>query len=98
MREFNTCGPCDPSLHYTVIREALIAEGQAKVAKGRFFTFPRQAGKTTFFQQLLRKLIDSYTPIWISLENLKPLVQEGGNLRTTRATIKDCPYPLQLIL
>ncbi|MEN8219471.1 MAG: ATP-binding protein [Pseudomonadota bacterium] len=73
MREFNTCGPCDPSQHYTVIREALIAEGQAKVAKGRYFTLfaPRQAGKTTFFQQLLRKLTDSYTPIWISLENLK---------------------------
>jgi len=72
MREFNTCGPCDPSQHYTVIREALIAEGQAKVAKGRYFTLfaPRQAGKTTFFQQLLRKLTDSYTPIWISLENL----------------------------
>jgi hypothetical protein len=26
MREFNTSGPCNPALHYTVMREALIAE------------------------------------------------------------------------
>jgi hypothetical protein len=27
MREFNTSGPCDPAQHYTVMREALVAEG-----------------------------------------------------------------------
>jgi hypothetical protein len=44
MREFNTSGPCNPALHYTVMREALIAEGEEKVRKGRYFTLfaPRQ--------------------------------------------------------
>lgn len=37
MREFNTSGPCDPAKHYTVMREALIAKGQALVDSGRFF-------------------------------------------------------------
>jgi len=26
MREFNTSGPCNPALHYTVMREALILQ------------------------------------------------------------------------
>jgi hypothetical protein len=37
MREFNTSGPCDPALHYTVMREALIKIGLEKVRKGRLF-------------------------------------------------------------
>lgn len=54
------------------MRQALMAQGIDKVKKGRFFTLfaPRQAGKTTFFQQLIPKLTESYTPIWITLENL----------------------------
>jgi len=38
MREFNTSGPCDPALHYTVMREALMLDAQKKVIKGRFLT------------------------------------------------------------
>jgi hypothetical protein len=73
MREFNTSGPCDPALHYTVMREALMFEGKAKVNKGRFFTLfaPRQAGKTTFFKLLLNELENDFTTVWISFENLK---------------------------
>ena len=73
MREFNTTGPCDPALHYTVMREALMLEGQKKVKKGRFFTLfaPRQAGKTTFFKLLLNELQKDFTTVWISFENLK---------------------------
>jgi len=73
MREFNTSGPCDPVLHYTVMREALTLEGQKKVRKGRFFTLfaPRQAGKTTFFKLLLNELEKDFTTVWISFENLK---------------------------
>lgn len=72
MREFNTSGPCDPELHYTIIRKALIAEGAEKVKKGRYFTLfaPRQAGKTTYFKQLMQALQTTYTPIWISFEYL----------------------------
>jgi len=79
MREFNTSGPCNPSLHYTVMREALIATGQEKVRKGRYFTLfaPRQSGKTTYFQLLLETLkAENFIPIWISFENLKTVSRE----------------------
>jgi len=78
MREFNTSGPCDPALHYTVMREALMLEGQKKVRKGRFFTLfaPRQAGKTTFFKLLLNVLEKDFTTVWISFENLKTVSKE----------------------
>jgi len=79
MREFNTTGPCNPALHYTVMREALIAEGLEKVRKGRYFTLfaPRQAGKTTYFQLLLEAVrAENFTPIWISLESLKTVTRE----------------------
>ncbi|MDM8561365.1 AAA-like domain-containing protein [Candidatus Parabeggiatoa sp. HSG14] len=73
MREFNTSGPCNPALHYTVMREALIAESQDLVKKGRYFTLfaPRQSGKTTFFQLLIERLKESYTPLWVTFEHLK---------------------------
>lgn len=63
MREFNTSGPCDPAQHYTVMREALVAEGCRLVEKGRYFTIfsPRQAGKTTYFQLLFRQLLPRNT-------------------------------------
>ena len=79
MREFNTSGPCNPALHYTVMREALIAEGQEKVRKGRYFTLfaPRQTGKTTYFQLLLEAVkAENFTPIWISFEKLKTVTKE----------------------
>jgi len=74
MREFNTSGPCNPTLHYTVMRESLIAKGKEYVRKGRFFTLfaPRQSGKTTYFQLLLTELAEEgFTAIWLSFESLK---------------------------
>ena len=74
MRIFNTSGPCNPAQHYTLMRERLVAQGEGLVAGGRFFTIfaPRQAGKTTYFQLLFRRLAhQGYTPVWISLEGLK---------------------------
>jgi hypothetical protein len=76
MRIFNTSGPCDPAKHYTVMREALVAEGQTLVDQGRYFTIfsPRQAGKTTYFQLLFRQLHpQGYLPMWISFEGLKTI-------------------------
>lgn len=76
MHEFNTSGPCDPRIHYTIMRESLVAKGEALVERGRFFTIfaPRQAGKTTYFQLLFRQLqIQGYLPIWTSFEGLKTL-------------------------
>jgi len=79
MREFNTTGPCNPALHYTIMREALIAEGLEKVRKGRYFTLfaPRQAGKTTYFQLLLEAVrAENFIPIWISFESLKTVTRD----------------------
>ena len=73
------------------MRETLIDKGQALVEQARYFTItertwssrcafnfaPRQAGKTTYFQLLFRRLQQSsYTPIWISLEGLKTLTRD----------------------
>ena len=78
MREFNTSGPCVPALHYTVMREALMIQALEKVKKGRYFTLfaPRQAGKTTFFQLMIERLKESYTPLWITFENLATVNKE----------------------
>jgi len=77
MREFNTTGPCNQALHYMVMREALMAQAIEKVKKGRYFTLfaPRQAGKTTFFQLMIERLKESYTPLWITFENLATVNQ-----------------------
>ncbi len=79
MREFNTSGPCDPALHYTVLRDALMQKGLEKVRKGRYFTIfaPRQTGKTTYFKLLLIELERSgFLPLWVSLENLKTATKD----------------------
>ena len=79
MRIFNTSGPCDPNKHYTVLREALVAQGETLVEQGRYFTLfaPRQAGKTTYFQLLFHQLNhQEYTTIWISFEGLKTLTRQ----------------------
>jgi predicted AAA+ superfamily ATPase len=80
MREFNTTGPCNPALHYTVMRDTLMAQAVAKVKKGRYFTLfaPRQAGKTTFFKFLLNELSkkDLFTTVWLSFENLETVSKE----------------------
>jgi len=80
MREFNTSGPCNPVLHYTVMREALMAEALENVKKGRFFTLfaPRQAGKTTFFKLLLNQLDKEgdYLTVWLSFENFEAASKE----------------------
>jgi len=77
MREFNAEGPCDPERHYTVMREALVRKGLEKVEKGKYFTIfaPRQAGKTTYFLQLLRTIArtraEVYCPVWVTVEGLR---------------------------
>ena len=79
MRIFNTSGACVPEEHYTVMREALVAEGEELVRRGRFFTIfaPRQAGKTTYFQLLFRQLAQfGYLPVWVSFEGMKTATRQ----------------------
>lgn len=76
MRIFNTSGACIPEEHYTIMREALVAQGEELVAERRFFTIfaPRQSGKTTYFQLLFRRLESlGYTTIRVSFEGMKTL-------------------------
>ncbi|HIE01901.1 MAG TPA: ATP-binding protein [Thiotrichaceae bacterium] len=80
MREFNITGPCDPALHYTVPRDALIAKALKKIIEGRYFTLfaPRQAGKTTFLKRLLNHLDkeNDFITILLSFENLKTVSKD----------------------
>ena len=79
MREFNTTGPCNPALHYTVMREELLATGKEKVRKGQYFTIfaPRQSGKTTYLKLLLAELKDEgFISIWISFESFSTLSKQ----------------------
>ncbi len=80
MREFNTSGPCDPALHYTVMREALIAKDKEKVYKGCYLLLlaPWQSGKTTYGRLLLDELKhEGYIPLWVSFERMKTLSIEN---------------------
>lgn len=79
MREFNTSGPNNPDIHYTVMREELVQKALAQIAHsadpkgGRYFTLyaPRQTGKTTFVEQLMRRLDrQQFFPALISFEAL----------------------------
>ncbi|MBF0202119.1 MAG: AAA-like domain-containing protein [Desulfamplus sp.] len=94
MREFNTSGPCNPALHYTVLRESLMQKGLEKVRKGRYFTIfaPRQTGKTTYFQLLMKELArDGFLPVWVSFENFKTLEKH----RFYHALNSDMTYELK---
>ena len=72
MREFNTSGPNDPRVHYTLLRENLLEKGLTKVFKSRYFTIwaPRQTGKSTYFLLLKDKLVkEGYKVCWINFEH-----------------------------
>jgi len=79
MREFNTSGPNNPDIHFTVRREALLQKAVEQIARpadpkgGRYFTLyaPRQTGKTTFVEQLMKRLDrQQFFPVIISFEAL----------------------------
>jgi len=71
-REFNTSGPNWPDQHYTLQREALVAEGLSLVQKQRYFTIwaPRQGGKSTYFELLtLRLRQEGYGVVHVNFED-----------------------------
>jgi hypothetical protein len=79
MREFNTSGPNNPDIHFTVMREALLQKALEQITRpadpkgGRYFTLyaPRQTGKTTFVEQLINRLDRrQFFPVLISFEAL----------------------------
>jgi len=105
MREFNTSGPNNPDIHFTVLREALLQKALAQITHpadpkgGRYFTLyaPRQTGKTTFVEQLMKRLDrQQFFPVMISFEALSGLKEsvfyhELGKRLERRG---DFPFPI----
>ncbi|MGA1866909.1 MAG: AAA-like domain-containing protein [bacterium] len=93
MREFNTSGPCDPKLHYTVLREELLKVGQNMVEKGKYFTIwaPRQAGKTTYFKLLIEEINkgSEYFALWISFEGSRSISSKEKFYNSLKISIFD---------
>jgi len=95
MRTFCTEGPIDTEKNYYVPREALLEEGMRKVDDWRYFTIfaPRQSGKTTYFQLLIKKMNkirEELLPVWISFEDYGE--------QTERAFLKEFRKDLNIYL
>jgi len=82
MREFNTSGPNNPDIHFTVMREALLQKTLGQIIRpddpkgGRYITLyaPRQTGKTTLVEQLMKRMDrQQFFPALISVESLSGL-------------------------
>ncbi len=77
MREFNTFGPVDPTIHYHVNRTTVKADLQQRIENGRYMTFTaaRQMGKTTLFREVIAELENSgdYFGILLDFQRLNGL-------------------------
>ena len=76
MREFGTQGPVNSEDHYVVSRSEELADYINRVKQGRYIVLfaPRQSGKTTFFQEALKRLAkdeSAYFPIHLNFEAYK---------------------------
>ena len=76
MREFGTQGPVNSKDHYVVSRSEELADYINRIKQGRYIVLfaPRQSGKTTFFQEVLKLLAkneSSYFPIQLNFEDYK---------------------------
>ena len=76
MREFGTQGPVNSRDHYVVSRSEELADYINRVKQGRYIVLfaPRQSGKTTFFQEVLKGLAkneSAYFPIQLNFEDYK---------------------------
>jgi hypothetical protein len=73
-KKFNTAGPCEPEFHYMLpVLPRLLSVDD--MIEGRFYFVihaPRQSGKTTFLQELVKKINSEgqYYALYCSLETL----------------------------
>ena len=69
---FNTAGPCQPDIHYTLSTSERLPELKRLIAQRNYFVIhaPRQTGKTTAMLTLAQELTASgkYTAVLLSLE------------------------------
>jgi Predicted AAA-ATPase. len=72
MKEFNVTGLCIPEKHFMVDISGKVKKIAEMVDKGAYFTVnrPRQFGKTTTFNQLVKELSKKYVVIKASFEGV----------------------------
>ncbi|MFG6107079.1 hypothetical protein U2F10_32880 [Leptothoe sp. EHU-05/26/07-4] len=82
VRWFNTTGPCDTEIHYTVTSSSRLPNLERLSAQRNYFVLhaPRQVGKTTAMLALAKKLTDSgqYAALVVSAELGAPFSDDPG--------------------
>src|SRR5882757_1468289 len=77
MRRFNTAGPCNPAIHYTIPPLERLPGARAYVEQGDYIVLhaPRQTGKTTTLRALASALTaeGTYAALYLSCETAEPL-------------------------
>ena len=86
---FNTAGPNQPDIHYTLDPEPRLPGLRALIDQREYFVLhaPRQSGKTTLLDTLARKLTAEgrYTAICFSIERSRPFSKDVA--ATNRAVL-----------
>ncbi|NEP60182.1 MAG: ATP-binding protein [Symploca sp. SIO2G7] len=81
-RWFNTTGPCDTEIHYTVTSSSRLPNLERFIAQRNYFVLhaPRQVGKTTAMLALAKQLTDSgqYAALVVSAELGAPFSDDPG--------------------
>ena len=81
-RWFNTTGPCDTEIHYTVTSSNRLPNLERFIAQRNYFVLhaPRQVGKTTAMLALAKQLTDSgqYAALVVSAELGAPFSHDPG--------------------
>jgi AAA-like domain len=79
-RWFNTAGPCQEDIHYTLSPTLRLPSLERLIAQRNYFVIhaPRQVGKTTAMLALAKQLLDSgqYTAVMLSVEIGAPFSQD----------------------
>ncbi len=81
-RWFNTAGPCQPDIHYTLSPTIRLPNLEMLIAQRSYFVIhaPRQTGKTTAMLTLAKELTESgkYTAVMVSAEVGAPFKNDPG--------------------
>jgi hypothetical protein len=81
-RWFNTAGPCQEDIHYTLSPTLRLPDLERLIAQRNYFVIhaPRQIGKTTAMLSLAKQLTESgqYTAVMVSVEVGAPFSQDIG--------------------
>ncbi|MDR1485189.1 MAG: hypothetical protein LBT09_10240, partial [Planctomycetaceae bacterium] len=79
MREFNTAGPCNSEEHYMIDASTRLTGVEQLIDGKKYFVIhaARQSGKTTYLQDLTRRLNDAgkYYALCCSLENAQGVIE-----------------------